>query len=36
LDDDKQHEIRALGRVGWTLSRIQAATGVRRETISAI
>jgi transposase len=34
LDDDKQHEIRALGRVGWTLSRIQAATGVRRETIS--
>jgi transposase len=34
LDDDKQHEIRALGRVGWTLSRIQEATGVRRETIS--
>src|SRR6267142_348459 len=34
LDDDKQHEIRALGRVGWTLSRIQAATGIRRETIS--
>jgi transposase len=34
LDDDKQHEIRALGRVGWTLSRIQQATGVRRETIS--
>jgi len=34
LDDDKQQEIRALGRVGWTLSRIQEATGVRRETIS--
>jgi transposase len=34
LDDDKQHEIRALGRLGWTLSRIQEATGVRRETIS--
>jgi transposase len=34
LDDHKQQEIRALGRVGWTLSRIQAATGVRRETIS--
>ena len=34
LDEDKQQEIRALGRVGWTLSRIQEATGVRRETIS--
>jgi hypothetical protein len=34
LDDDKQHEIRALGRLGWTLSRIQEATGIRRETIS--
>jgi transposase len=34
LDDHKQQEIRALGRVGWTLSRIQEATGVRRETIS--
>ena len=34
LDDEKQIEIRALGRLGWTLSRIQAATGIRRETIS--
>jgi transposase len=34
LDDEKQHQIRALGRLGWTLSRIQEATGVRRETIS--
>ncbi len=34
LDDDQQHDIRALGRLGWTLSRIQEATGVRRETIS--
>jgi transposase len=33
LDDHKQQEIRALGRLGWTLSRIQEATGVRRETI---
>ena len=33
LDDEKQHEIRALGRLGWTLSHIQAATGIRRETI---
>jgi hypothetical protein len=34
LDEQKQHEIRALGRLGWTLSRIEAATGVRRETVS--
>jgi transposase len=34
LDDDRQQQIRALGRLGWTLSRIQEATGVRRETIS--
>jgi hypothetical protein len=34
LDDEKQQQIRALGRLGWTLSRIQEATGVRRETIS--
>jgi hypothetical protein len=33
LDDHKQQKIRALGRLGWTLSRIQEATGVRRETI---
>ena len=34
LDDHRQQEIRALGRLGWTLSRIEKATGVRRETIS--
>jgi transposase len=34
LDDEKQQQIRALGRLGWTASRIQRATGVRRETIS--
>src|ERR1700682_2968020 len=34
LDDDTQQQIRALGRLGWTLSRIQDATGVRRETVS--
>jgi transposase len=34
LDDDRQQQIRALGRLGWTLSRIQQTTGVRRETIS--
>ena len=34
LDDEKQQQIRAIGRLGWTLSRIQEATGIRRETIS--
>src|SRR5437667_5819107 len=34
LDNDKQQRIRALGRLGWTLSRIQEATGIRRETVS--
>jgi transposase len=34
LDDDKRREVLALGRVGWTLRRIEQATGVRRETAS--
>jgi transposase len=34
LSDDKQHQVLALGRLGWSLRRIQAATGVRRETAS--
>src|SRR5438128_7052251 len=34
LDNHTQQQICALGRLGWTLSRIQEATGVRRETIS--
>jgi transposase len=34
LDEKKQQQICALGRLGWTLSRIQAATGIRRETVS--
>ena len=34
LDNDTQQQIRALGRLGWTLSRIQETTGVRRETVS--
>lgn len=33
LDDQKQHDIRALGRLGWTLSRIASATGVHRVTV---
>jgi transposase len=35
LDIDKQHQIRALGALGWSLRAIEAATDVRRETISA-
>jgi transposase len=35
LADDKQQQILALGRLGWTLRRIEQATGVRRETASA-
>lgn len=34
LDEETQHQILALGRLGWTLRRIEAATGVRRETAS--
>ena len=33
LDDEKQQQILALGRLGWSLRRIEAATGVRRETV---
>jgi hypothetical protein len=32
LDEQKQHDVRALGRQGRTLSRIAAATGVHRVT----
>jgi hypothetical protein len=35
LGDTTRHQILALGRLGWTLSRIQQTTGVRRETISS-
>jgi len=34
LDREKQQQILALGRLGWTLRRIEQETGVRRETIS--
>jgi len=32
LNEEKKQQVIALGRLGWTLRRIQAATGVRRET----
>ena len=35
LSDAKKQQIIALGQLGWTLRRIQAATGVRRETAGA-
>jgi len=34
LSDEKKQQVIALGRLGWTLRRIQQATGVRRETAS--
>jgi len=34
LSDDKRQQVEALGRLGWTLRRIQRETGVRRETAS--
>src|SRR5712691_650836 len=33
LGEHTQHQIVALGRLGWSLRRIEQATGVRRETI---
>jgi transposase len=35
LGNEKREQIVALGRLGWSLRRIQAETGVRRETASA-
>jgi hypothetical protein len=35
LEDEKKQQVLALGRLGWSLRRIEEATGVRRETASA-
>src|SRR5438132_12757535 len=35
LKDEKKQQIITLGRLGWSLRKIQEATRVRRETISA-
>jgi len=35
LSEEKRQQILALGRLGWTLRRIEASTGVRRETASS-
>ena len=34
LGDHRQQQVIALGRLGWSLRRIETATGVRRETAS--
>ncbi len=35
LDDEKKQQVLTLGRLGWSLRRIEQATTVRRETASA-
>ena len=35
LEHDKQQQVLALGRLGWSLRRIEEATGIRRETASS-
>jgi transposase len=35
LSDEKKQQVVALGRLGWSLRRIEQATGIRRETASA-
>ena len=35
LSEEQRQQVIALGKLGWTLRRIQQATGVRRETASA-
>ena len=35
LSEEKKQQVIALGRLGWTLRRIEQTTGVRRETAGA-
>ena len=35
MNEEQKQQVIALGRLGWSLRRIQRETGVRRETISA-
>jgi hypothetical protein len=35
LSEEKRQQVIALGRLGWTLRRIQQETGIRRETAGA-
>src|SRR5882724_12286299 len=34
LNDEKKQQVIALGRLGWSLRRIERETGVRHETVS--
>jgi len=34
LNEEKKQQVIALGRLGWSLRKIQKATGVRRETVA--
>ena len=34
LSEEKKQQVVALGKLGWTLRRIEEETGVRRETAS--
>jgi hypothetical protein len=36
LSREKREQVIALGRLGWSLRRIEQATGVRRETAATI
>jgi hypothetical protein len=35
LNEEKKQQVLALGRLGWSLRRIEQATGVRRETVGS-
>ena len=35
MNEEQKQQVIALGRLGWSLRRIQRETGIRRETISA-
>jgi transposase len=35
LSDERKQQVLALGRLGWSLRKIEAATGIRRETAGA-
>lgn len=35
LNEEQKQQVIALGRLGWSLRRIQRETGIRRETVSA-
>jgi hypothetical protein len=34
LNEETKRQVLALGRLGWSLGRIEQATGIRRETVA--